>query len=89
MQSNLPPAAARPSPVQGDAKGHSSENGSASISGGANKSSNTAARKDAHEEFFMLCLVSYKMNHQGINRILKVDGAGMYEQAQREKVPFY
>jgi len=58
----------------GVGKGTSSDGGSASVSGGVNSkhASQQPARKDAHEEFFMLCLLSYKLNHQGTEKILQV-----------------
>lgn len=63
---------ANPNPAKGT--GTSSEGGSASVSGGNNKSNSTVqpARKDAHEEFFMLSLLAYKLTHQGTEKILSV-----------------
>lgn len=49
----------------------------------------TSRRKDPNEEFFLMTLLSYKLNHKNIDKILAVDGKQMYEEAVKQNVPFY
>jgi len=39
---------------------------------------NIVKRKNANEEFFLMSLLSYKLKHQHIDRILHVDGKKLY-----------
>lgn len=48
-----------------------------------------AERKDPHEEYFKMSLVSFKLNHPTEAELLKVDPDKLYREVKRTGLPFF
>jgi len=53
-------------------------------------SGNSAGRKEPNQEFFQMCLLSFKMNNQDLDEVMNLDQKALYHKcAEQEKKQFF
>ena len=55
----------------------------------SNKKKNYKMNQNANQEYFQMCLLSYKCNHKHISQILTLDGRELYEEVCKENLEFF